>query len=318
MRVLMTGATGFLGSRLCKRMVTDRHDVRILVRPTSGLARLEGLRVTPVLGDVTDAESVRLAVRDRDWVVHAAGDLNYWRQNPSGQMKVNVEGTRNVAQACRAEGVSRMLHVSSVAAVGIPTSAQQPANEDFQFNLQNSGLTYHMSKRRAEDVVMSEVARGLNAVVVNPASVSGPDRIAGLIRSVRRSPVVPCFSGGNCVVHVADVVEGIIAALELGRAGHRYILGGENLTFRAMGEKAARALNLSRRFVLMPPVLTGLAAAVFEPWARWRNRPPKFAYMIHYCANRFMFYDSGKARRELNYQPRDFDAILREALGSRS
>jgi len=318
MRVLITGATGFLGSRLCKRMVADAHDVRILVRPTSGLTRLEGLRVTPVLGDITDAESVRRAVKDRDCVVHAAADTNYWRQDPERQMKVNVEGTRNVAQACRTEGVSRMLHVSSVAAVGIPTSAQQPANEDFQFNLQNSGLTYHISKQGAENVVMSEVARGLNAVMVNPASVTGADRMAGLLRSVRRSPVVPCFSGGNCVVHVADVVNGIIAALQQGGAGHRYILGGENLTFRAMAEKAARALRVSRRFVFIPPAFTGIAAATLEPWARWRNRPPKFAYMVHYCANRFMFYDSGRARRELNYEPRDFDAMLREALSSRS
>jgi dihydroflavonol-4-reductase len=299
-------------------MVADAHDVRILFRPTSTLTSLEGLQVTPVIGDVTDVESVRRAVRDRDCVVHAAADTNYWRQDPERQMRVNVEGTRNVAQACRVERVARLLHVSSVAAVGIPTDPAQPASEEFQFNLQNSGLIYHLSKRRAEDEVMEETKRGLGAVIVNPASVTGPQRIAGLIASARRAYLVPCFSGGNCVVDVSDVVQGIASAMERGRVGERYILGGENLTFRAMAEKAAAALNLSRRFVSIPPALTGLAAAVWEPWARWRNRPPKFAYMVHYCANRFMFYDSGKARRELNYEPRDFDAMLREALSSRS
>jgi dihydroflavonol-4-reductase len=214
-----------------------------------------------------------------------------------------MEGTLNVAQACRIAGVKRMLHVSSA------------GNEEFEFNLQDSGLPYHISKRLAEERVMAEVGRDLDAVVVNPASITGPMRIARLLKNVRRSPVTPCFSGGNCVVHIDDVVDGIMAALGKGRSGQRYILGGENLTFRAMSEKAARMLGLARWFVRIPPVATGLAAAVMEPWARWRHRPPRFAHMIHYCANRFMFYDSGKARRELGYQPRDFDAILRQSMG---
>jgi dihydroflavonol-4-reductase len=229
---------------------------------------------------------------------------------------VNVEGAINVVKACKAESVKRLLHVSSVAAVGLPDSPQLPANENFEFNLQNSGLIYHISKRRGEAEVMREVASGLNAIIVNPASVTDANRIEGLFASVRRFPVVPCFSGGNCVVHVTDVVEGIIAALERGRVGHRYILGGENLTFRAMGKKAAKALNLSRMFVLIPPIVTGLAAAVLEPLARRRNSPPKVSHMVHYCANRFMFYDSNKAHLELNYRPRNFDAILMDALRS--
>lgn len=316
MKVLITGASGFIGSFLCREMVSRGHDVRILVRPTSILKRLRGLRVTSVLGDVTNAESVRMAVGGCEWVIHAAADLNYWEQNPDWQMKVNVEGTINIAQACRAEGVGRLLHVSSVAAVGIPNGSQSPVNEDFNFNLKNSRLTYYISKRLAEDGLMGEIDKGLNAVIVNPASVTGPERLAKLISSVRRRPVVPCFSGGNCVVHVADVVDGIVAALEHGRTGHRYILGGENLTFRAMGEKAARAMNLSRLFVSIPPFITGLAAAVLEPWSRWRNRPPRVSYMIHYCANRFLFYSSHKASRELNYRPRGFDTLLKDTLYS--
>jgi dihydroflavonol-4-reductase len=310
MRVLITGGTGFLGSHLCRRMLADGHDVRLLVRSRSH--RQDD--VSTVLGDVTAPETLEAAIKDREWVVHAAADLNYWRENPERQMKVNVEGTRNIARACREGGVQRMLHVSSVAAVGIPASSQPPASESFPFNLENSGLVYHLSKRRAEESVLAEVERGLNAVIVNPASVTGPGRLSGLIRNVRRGPVVPCFSGGNCVVHVADVVDGIRAAIACGKTGQRYILGGENLTFRAMAERAARAMNLSRRFVAIPPFVTGCAAAVFEPWGRWRHRPPKFAHMIHYCANRFLYYDSSKARHELQYCPRDFDGILQDAL----
>src|SRR5437868_10646118 len=212
MRVLVTGGAGFLGSHICRRLAAEGHDVRVLVRPESRMERLKNLRVMTVLGDVTHRESLAPAVGDREWVIHAAADLNYWRQDPDRQMNVNVEGTRNIAQACRLAGVARLLHVSSVAAIGIPTSPESPANEDFSYNLADPGLIYHHSKRRAEDVIASEVGLGLDAVIVNPASITSSDRLSALIQSVRRSPIVPCFSGGNCVAHVLDVVEGVVAA----------------------------------------------------------------------------------------------------------
>jgi len=314
MRVLITGATGFLGSRLCPRMIEEGYQVRILCRSTSSPSSLAKLRLEKCLGDVTDMKAVSDAVRGTDYVIHAAANMNYWRQNEGRQMKVNVEGTRNVAVAAREAGVTRLLHVSSVAAVGLPVNPQRPADEDFHFNLEDSGLTYHISKRRAEDNVLAEVTRGLDAVIVNPGSIQGSMRTAGLLQSVRSKPVVPCFSGGNCIVDVKDVVEGIVAALQRGEKGQRYILGGENLTFRMLSEKAARAMDLKRRFVTIPPVITSLAATILEPWARMTNRPPKMSYMIHYCANRFQYFDSGRARRTLGYIPRDVDTILAEYL----
>jgi dihydroflavonol-4-reductase len=314
MKVLITGATGFLGSHLCQRMVLEGYQVRALCRPTSSLSRLAKLPLEKCIGDVTDIKTVEDAVRGSDYVIHAAASMDYWRGDEDRQMKVNAEGTRNVAVAAREAGVTRLLHVSSVAAVGLPVDPQRPANEDFHFNLEDSGLTYHISKRRAEDNVLTEVTRGLDAVIVNPASIQGRNRTAGLLQSVRRRPVVPCFSGGNCIVDVKDVVEGIVAALQRGEKGRRYILGGENLTFRMLSEKAARAMNLKRRFVTIPPVITSLCATILEPWGRMRNRPPKMTYMIHYCANRFQYFDSGKARRSLGYAPRDVDAILAEYL----
>jgi dihydroflavonol-4-reductase len=314
MRVLITGATGFLGAHLCQRMVEEGYEVRILCRPTSSFFRLTKLPLEKCIGDVTDIKTVEDAVRGNDYVIHAAANMNYWRGEEEKQMKVNAEGTRNVAVAAREAGVARLLHVSSVAAVGLPVDPQRPADEDFHFNLADSGLSYHISKRQAEDNVLAEVARGLDAVIVNPASIQGRKRTAGLLQSVRSRPVVPCFSGGNCIVDVKDVVEGIVAALRRGEKGQRYILGGENLTFRMLSEKAAKALNLKRRFVTIPRVVTGLSAAILEPWARIRNKPPKMTYMIHYCANRFQYFDSGKARRNLGFVSRDVDAILAEYL----
>lgn len=307
MRVLVTGGAGFLGRRICRELSSADHDVCILARSDTAAAQGEHLGFPVKRADVTDAVSVESAVQGFDWVVHAAADLNYWRQDPARQMRVNVEGTRTVARACLRAGVKRLLHVSSVGAIGIPPDAGHPAGETFAFNLNGTALTYHISKHRAEAAALEP---GLDAVIVNPASITGPERLSGLLENVRRHRVVPCFSGGNCVVDAADAAAGIRSALERGRTGERYILGGENLTFQAMAEKAAANLKLSRSFFRIPPLVTAAAAAVCEPWARYRKRPPKFAYMIHYCANRFLYYDSAKARRELDYHPRDFESIL--------
>ncbi len=316
--MLITGATGFVGSRLTRRLIAEGHSVRILCRKTSSDAQLAGLRIDKFFGDITDYESVRVAVKDCEFVIHAAADMRYWSGAGDRQMRVNVDGTRNVARAAREAGVKRLLHVSSVAAIGIPTDPRRPANEEFAFNLENSGLTYHISKRRAEDEVLAEVARGLDAVIVNPASVQGRARTMALMNSVRRGPIVPCFSGGNCIVDVEDVVHGIAAALASGERGQRYILGGENLTFRALSEKAAKALDLKRRFILIPSFATNVAAAVLEPWARLRNHAPKMTHLIHYCANRFQYFESNKARQTFGYAPRDVDTILQEYLSSAS
>ena len=318
MRVLITGGTGFLGSHLCHRLVAEGLEVRVLCRPTSPPAALAGVCVERVLGDVTDQSSVMRAVRDRDCVIHAAASLSYWGRDAAWQQQVNVEGTRHVVHACLRNGVKRLLHVSSVAAVGIPDDPTRPANEDLPFNLQDTGLSYHLSKRQAEEVVLDGAAQGLDAVIVNPASIFGPYgscyRGAEMFCKARRTWLLPYFTGGLCAVHVQDVVEGTVAALWRGKSGRRYILGGENLSHRALVERAAGALNLRRRFVPVPALVTRLAADVLEPWGRWRNVRPRITYLTHYCASRYHYYDSTRARTELGYRPRNFEAILQECL----
>ena len=315
MKVLITGATGFLGAHLCRRMVDDGHTVRVLVRPTSSCAALDGLPVERVLGDVTNFHSMKGAVCNQECVIHAAASLT---GDEALHQKINVEGTRYVARACRNEGIKRLVHVSSVAAIGIPDDPSRPADENFRFNLNDSGLSYHLSKRRAEEEVMAEVEKGLDAVIVNPASIKGPHGRhyfgAEISRTVRRTRVVPYFTGGICVVHVEDVVNGINAALARGVIGERYILGGENLSFKDIGKKTASALNLRRRFIPLPSLITGVAASVLDPLSRLRGRQPWITYTTHYCACRYQFFDSGKARRNLGYAPRDFEAILEECL----
>jgi dihydroflavonol-4-reductase len=316
MRVLVTGGTGFLGSHICARLLEDGYEVTVLRRATSNLSDLEGRAVRYVVGDITDAESVAEAVGSQEIVIHAAALVGYASAN--AHEAVNEDGTRNVVTACRRLGVGRLVHISSVAAVGIPENRHRPADEAFVFNLEGSALGYHLSKWQAEKVVARAVAEGLDAVIVNPSSIKGPHgrcfRGGELADGVRRRLVVPCFSGGTNAVHVDDVVDGVLAALRRGRAGERYILGGENLTWREMAGMAADLLGVRRVLVPVPSVVTGAAAwagRAIEPLTSHRSR---FTYDVHFCANRFLFYDSRKAATELGFNPRPYGEILRQYL----
>lgn len=319
MKILITGGAGFLGSHLCRRMVSEGHEVRVLCRFASDPSHLEGLPIEYLVGDITDAETMRTAVKNQEWVVHAAADLSYWRPHAALLRRVNIDGTRNVAMACRDEGVKRLIFVSSVAAIGIPANPQHPANEDFP-GMEGLHLPYALSKARAERVVAAEVAQGLDAVTVNPSLIVGAFgadyRGSEMMRKVRRTTIVPYFAGGVSVVHVEDVVTGIVAALAQGETGHRYILGGENVTYQDIVERTAEAMGLRRRFIRVPPFVTWLLMVAQETWARIRNShsPPRYTYELHYLAIRYRFYDSTKARTVLGFTPRGFDAVLDECL----
>jgi dihydroflavonol-4-reductase len=318
MNASVTGATGFLGSHLCRKLVNDGYNVTILCRSTSKTDALGNLRLTKIIGDVTNKDAVEKAVTGNDVVFHAAAHLAYWGKQKETQNKINVEGTKNVVEACLRSRVKKLVHVSSVAAIGIPENLGRPANEDFRFNLQNLPLNYHISKKRAEEIVLGAVAKGLDAVIVNPGAIWGrygeKYRGAEIVDKVRHSEIVPYFTGGICIVHVEDVVEGLIAALRRAKTGERYILGGENLSFKAIAQIAAQVQGLKRRFVPIPSAVTGLAAMVLEPLSQLTKKRPRVTFVTHYCAGRFHYYDSSKAKSELGFSPRNFKTILDECI----
>ena len=312
MRVFVTGATGFIGSHLCRHLVRDGHMVTALVRRNSDRRALQSLNLLCTEGDITDAESINRVIKDHDAVIHAAaiGGVG----SSIDQERVNVEGTRNVVNACKQNFVQQLVHISSVAAVGISDDPNCPANENFVFNLGRSGLHYNISKRRAEEIVLA--ADGLNAVVVNPSWIFGTfgDYYRGgeIIERVRSRKVVPFFRGGISPVHVDDVANGIVSALARGRSGQRYILGGENVTYRQIAETVAIQLGCSPHFVPIPFFVTALTAATLESIGKLTGRLPGFTLKAHDYVNHFHFYDSRKANEELGYNPRSFKEIVEE------
>jgi dihydroflavonol-4-reductase len=316
MRVLVTGGTGFLGSHLCARLVGEGYQVTVLRRPASDLGSLSRLGVRSAIGDVTDVDSLNRAMDGQRFVIHAAALVG---SAPAAvHAVVNETGTRNVAVACQRHGVERLVHVSSVAAVGIPEDRRQPADEGFAFNLEGSPLGYHLSKRRAEQAIARAAAEGLDAVIVNPSSIKGPHgryfRGGEIPNAVRRRPVVPCFSGGTNIVHVGDVVDGVLGALRRGRTGERYILGGENLTWRQLARTAADLIGVRRVFVNVPAIMTEAAALSGRAMERLTGHRPRVTDDVHFCASRFLFYHSGKAVKELDFRPRPYAQIVREYL----
>lgn len=317
-RILITGATGFLGSHLCQRLVRDGHQVRAFVRPNSNTSNISGAIIEYAVGDVNDVESLGQAVENQEIVIHTAAHLTYWEQTRALQSKINVEGTQNLIAACKQHSVQRLIHVSSVAAIGIPPNVDIPADETFQFNLQSSGLNYHLSKWRSEVAVLSQRDSLLDVIVVNPGTIFGGFgsifRGSEMIEKVCRSSIVPYFLGGINTVHVEDVVDGICSAITNGTSRERYILGGENITFRQIVEIAASYLGVKRVFVPIPSVVTGLAAAIQEPISKITGKRPRFTYEVHYCAHRFHFYDSQKAKDKLEYRARGFSEIVEDYL----
>lgn len=307
MKILVTGATGFLGSHVCRELIRCGYRVTALRRSSSNPEILNGLNLEFRTGDLLDANSLVQAIKGNDAVVHAAADIRYSSENPDLQQRINVAGTRDLAAACRQAGLRRLVHVSSVAAIGIPPRGVI-ADENFPFNLEGSHLRYHISKKRAEERVIEEFARGLDVVIVNPSSVFGPHgaifRGGDMVYKVRRHKVVPYFAGGICAVHVNDVATGIRLALERGAGGERYILGGENLTYQELARRSAAAFGLKRGFVPIWPAVTAAASVVI----------PSFSYARHFAGSRAQFYSSAKAEGVLGYKPRSFSEILDECL----
>lgn len=318
MRILVTGAAGFLGSYICRRLIRNGHTVTAFLRASSDPTALNNLPIDCATGDITDADAVMRAIKNHEGVIHAAANLTYWRGVRAIQDRVNIDGTRNVVEACQQNKVHRLVHISSVAAIGIPSDANSPANEKFEFNLESSRLNYHLSKRRAEEIVLRAVANGLNAVIVNPSTPFGPFgshyRGGEMIDKVRRSRFAAYFHGGISIAHIVDVVDGVVAAMRQGTSGQRYILAGENVTYRQIVQVAAQQLGVKRSFVPVPPWVTGLASAIEEPISAITGKRPHITYDTHYCSNRFQFYDSSKARTELGYAPRTFLKIVKEYL----
>ncbi|NNF58260.1 MAG: NAD-dependent epimerase/dehydratase family protein, partial [Rhodothermaceae bacterium] len=249
---LVTGATGFLGATLVQQLVDAGEAVRILRRSSSLLDLLGDAAnaIEHALGDVTDFASVRAAMDDITHVYHAAAFIGFGGKNEAERlMQVNVGGTANVADAAREAGVERLVHVSSIAALGRTLHPQGVIDETAVWRSSKANTAYAVSKHRAEMEVQRAIAEGLDAVLVNPALIFGPGRSGEntleIAEKLRDGTLPASASGGTCVVDVADVAAGMQAAMAWGTTGERYLLGGENLPWTTILNTLADALGVA-------------------------------------------------------------------------
>ncbi len=316
MKALITGATGFVGANLVEAAAQHGWAVRALRRASSPLTALEGLEYETAIGDVTDPDSLRSAMRGVDVVFHAAAVADYWRAGADRMMQVNVEGARNVFAAACENGVGRVVFTSSAASIGQPRFGQA-LDESAAFNLPPGRFLYGHSKAQAEQVAGDFVARGLDVVTVNPAVIVGPrdvHLISGSIIVEASRRWVPFYPpGGVCVVDVADVCAAEIAAAERGRTGERYILGGDNLWYREMFGIVCDVVGRRRPAARLPRRVMRALAWGIDAGRALRLRLPVDGDQARLSAET-MWYDSGKARRELGLATRPFAEAARRTF----
>ena len=316
MKVALTGATGFLGLALAERLAAEGHALAALVRPTSApaaRAALERLGARLLPGDVTDAASLLPLCAGADLVLHVAAVIGYRRRLVAAMQRVNVEGTRHVLAACRAGGAGRLLHVSSIAAVGVSPS-RALLDEETPFNARCFDAAYFDTKHESERHVLEAAREGLDAVVVNPAAIYGPARVPGnssrLVVQAARGRLRAAPEGGLNVVPLETVVAGVLAAARVGRRGRRYILGGENLELHELLARIGDAVGRPRRPPVLPAAVGPFLRAAMnlvEPLV-----PDGGWYTPDLCAafGWWLFYDTRRMREELGVQPADLQACL--------
>lgn len=308
-KIFVTGGNGFIGSRVVRQLVSSGYAVRCLLRETSDTSRIDDLPFERFYGDVRSPESLLAGMEGVDGCIHLAAVVAWERMDSPDLEETIINGSRHVLDAAVARGIARLVYVSSSLAVNAAT-VPNVFNEDSPFELQDTPLRYAIAKHKAEQLVIEYVKRGLDAVIVNPVEVYGPHDTALItacnIRDfLKNYPCVVC-RGGTAIAHVDDVADGIVKALEKGRRGERYILGGDNLTVQ---ELARLTLDIAgqRKPILRIP--NSLLKGSVKLLATLRLPTPIVPGVLDY-ATRFTFMDSSKAQRELGYTPRPAREVL--------
>ena len=313
LHVLVTGSTGFIGSHLCRALLAQGHQVRAFHRQTSNLTTLAGQEIEHAIGDITELDTLAKAMQGIEVVFHAAAQVGA----PGDVHKmytVTVGGTRKVLQAAMQAGVRRVVHTSSVAALGMPeqtphgfdrtgeaTNRSLIMDERHTWNYRPDWWFYGHAKYLAEMQVQRAVAQGLDVVIVNPAVVIGAgdiNRVSGdVVVHAAQGHIPVAIPGGLNIVHISDVVRGHLAALAKGRTGERYILGGENMTHRRFLQIVAEVVGVHPPRFVVP---YSLARLLVRPMSlAWKLLPLPLSGDDLRRIGYYFYYDTLKARLEL-------------------
>ena len=319
MLAFVTGATGFVGSHVARVLAEHGADLRLLVRPSSDLRNIQDLNAEQVTGDLRDAASLKKGIAGCDVVFHVAADYRLWVRDPDEMYRSNVEGTRAILQAARESGVHRVVYTSSVATMGF-TSNGHLADENSPVSLTNMIGPYKRSKFMAEEIAIEAGRSGMDVVVVNPTTPVGerdikPTPTGRIVVDFLKKKFPAYVDTGLNLVDVTECARGHVMALERGKSGERYILGGENLTLKQILDKLAAITGLPSPRVRVPYVValaTGVVDQVVTGYLR--GREPRATIDAVRMGRKKMFVSSSKAERDLGWKTVPVDAALRRAV----
>jgi dihydroflavonol-4-reductase len=319
MKVFVTGATGFLGSHVARALADQGADLRVLVRRTSNLNNLQGLKAETATGDLRDAASLGNAMAGCDTVFHVAADYRLWVRDPGEMYKSNVDGTRALLEAARKSGVRRVVYTSSVATMGFNRNGH-PAGEDSPVALADMIGHYKRSKFMAEQIALEAGRSGMHVVTVNPTTPIGeqdvkPTPTGRIVVDFLKRKFPAYVETGLNLVDVKVCARGHIAAVEKGKSGERYILGGEDLTLKQILDKLGRISGLPSPRIKLPyffALATGVVDEVFT--GRLLRREPRVTIDAVRMGRKKMFASSDKAERELGWEIVPVDDALRRAV----
>jgi dihydroflavonol-4-reductase len=306
MKALVTGATGFVGAAVARALLGAQWQVRVLARPGSDRRNLKSLEVEVSEGDLADLKSLERAVQGCDGLFHVAADYRLGARDPAELYRANVEGTRNVLSAAHRSGVQRIVYTSSVATIGIPADGT-PGDEQSANSLENMIGHYKRSKYLAEEVVREAAQGGISVVIVSPSTPVGPGDVkptptGQLVLDAAAGRMPAYVDTGLNIVHVDDVAAGHLLAYERGRAGERYILGGQDMSLREILELIARLERRDPPRVRLPYGVVLPIAYLAEGFARLTGRSGRITLEGVRMSRKKMFFSSAKAVRELGYR----------------
>jgi dihydroflavonol-4-reductase len=319
MTTLVTGATGFVGSAVARALAARGHELRLLVRPSSDRRNLAGLDAEVVTGDLTDPESLVRAASGCRYVFHVAADYRMWVPDPDAMLRANVDGALAMVRAAARAGAERIVHTSSVAALG-QIGDGTAADEETPTNEADFIGIYKRSKFLAERAVLNLARRdSLPVVVVNPAAPVGPRDIkptptGKMILDAAAGRMPAYIDTGLNIVHVDDVAEGHVLAMEKGTIGQRYVLGGENMLLRDILALIADVAHRRPPFIRLPEAAIWPIALIMEKTAAFTGIEPLATRDHLKMARKKMFFSSAKAMRELGYRPRPARAAVEDAV----
>lgn len=319
MSAFVTGASGFIGSAVVRKLIERGWHVRVALRRGSDRRNLEGLEVEIVEADLNDRASLERAVAGCDAVFHIAADYRLWVPNPEEMYATNVEGTRNLIRAAGRAGVERIIYTSSVAVLGL-NGDTTPADETTASKLEDMIGHYKRSKFLAEEAVRQLVREeGIPVVIVNPSTPVGPRDIkptptGRLVLEAAAGRMPAYVDTGLNVVHVDDVAEGHLLAFEQGRLGERYILGGTNMSLHEILDAIAAVAGTRPPKLRLPTDLVLPIALAAEFSSRLFGGEPRVTVSGVRMARKKMYFSSEKATRELGYRSRSVHEAIADAV----